>query len=320
MSTGKKCQTESTDESMVTTMLPSNEAEDNLVRFLDECRKEVSNKRDKNGVDFGRIICETCNASRSLYCADCTRVLLPQEQWPKPLRDGSLYLPFDVDIILSDRRISATGVQLYTILTSMKRSSLRFPDDGSCVEESHSTNCRLFDLERHEEIPQYSDAQTDGTFLLFPGTASEPLSSMVDDNGISLVKRLVVLDCKWSCSSIRFHPSLVAMPHVHLDRIPKHSYFWRWHNAGDNMLSTIEAVYYSAWDVATTQPDVTDTDRERMVYILWLFGLIREIIQNRYSEGKVQSFIHPPAVPFLESSKEFYRLLRRQHRKSKQAK
>jgi hypothetical protein len=83
------------------------------------------------------------------------------------------------------------------------------------------------------------------------------------------------------------------------------------------MLSTIEAIYYCAWDVATTRPDITKSDRESMVYILWLFGLIHEIIQSRYDEGKVQSFIHPPSVPFLESSKEFYRLLRKQHRTSK---
>lgn len=80
------------------------------------------------------------------------------------------------------------------------------------------------------------------------------------------------------------------------------------------MLSTIEAIYYCAWDVSSTRPDVSDDDRAKMVHILWLFGLIREIITSRYKEGRVQSFIHPPAVPFLESSKEFYRLLRRQNK------
>jgi DTW domain len=288
------------------------EAEEHLLGFLKNCRAEVARHRSEgeNGVDFARISCPTCHASRSLFCADCAQLLLPPEQWPKPIHEGQLLLPFDVDIILNDRRLSATGVHLYSIFQSM---------EGYCSVKSHVTSCRLFDIDRGEEIPNYAKDEGNGTFVLFPGPTSQPLSSVVDCRGVSRVKRLVVLDCKWNSSSIRLHPSLVALPQVHLDGgLPKHSYFWRWHNAGDNMLSTIEAIYYCAWDVALTRPDISMTDRKNMVYILWLFGLIREIIQSRYDEGKVQSFIHPPSVPFLESSKEFYRLLRKQHRTSKE--
>jgi DTW domain len=293
--------------------MPINEAEKTLLWLLNECSQEVENNRHKNGVDFGRVMCETCNASRSLFCAECARLLIPHDQWPLPIRDRSLYLPFDVDIILNDRRLSATGVQLYTIFSSMMKCHVhsRSSDDGN-YRPQRSTICRLFDVERNELIPNYTNISTDGTFLLFPGPTSQPLSAVVNDEGISRIKRLVVLDCKWSNSSIRLHPSLTNLPQVHLDSVPKHSYFWRWHNAGDNMLSTIEAIYYGAWDVSTTRPDINDNDRSKMVYILWLFGLIREIIQSRYKEGRVQSFIHPPAVPFLESSKELYRLLRKQ--------
>jgi DTW domain len=291
-----------------------NEAEDKLIWFLNECSDEVERNRIKNGVDYSRVTCDTCNASRSLFCSECTRILLPSDQWPQPIRNRTVYLPFDVDIILNDRRVSATGVQFHTIWSSMEQGNpVEISRDNA--ESRRATVCRLFDVDRNDEIPNYSDQNADGnTFLLFPGPTSKPVSSIVDDEGISKVKRLVVLDCKWSKSSIRFHPHLASLPQVHLDCVPKHSYFWRWHNAGENMLSTIEAIYYAAWAVSTSRPDMTDDDRHNMVYILWLFGLIRKIIQTRYDEGKVQSFIHPPAVPFLESSKEFYRVLRRQNK------
>ena len=88
------------------------------------------------------------------------------------------------------------------------------------------------------------------------------------------------------------------------------------------MLSTIEAIYYAAWSVATSSHNDTTTTQQQqqqqhdLVYLFWLFGIIRQIIQSRYDEGRVRSFIHPPAVPFLESSKEFCRLLRKQKGKS----
>ena len=172
-------------------------------------------------------------------------------------------------------------------------------------------SCCLYDIGSDDEIPNYSSTKDDGTFLLFPGPTSQPFSSIVNSSGASRVTRLVVLDCKWSRSSIRFHPSIADLPRVHLDRIPKHSFYWRWHNAGDGMLSTIEAIYYSAWDVATVHPDLSKDDRAKLVTLLWLFGLQREVIKKRYKEGKVKCFKHEPYVPFLEASKELNRSLRR---------
>jgi ABC-type Zn2+ transport system substrate-binding protein/surface adhesin len=37
---------------------------------------------------------------------------------------------------------------------------------------------------------------------------------------------------------------------VHLEFPPHKSHFWRWHNRGDGMLSTIEAVYFAAREVS----------------------------------------------------------------------
>lgn len=303
-----------TSRSTVHMTMPSQEAEEALVRYLDECVTEATND------DFSRTRCEACSSSRSMYCFDCLRLLVPRERWPEPVRDGRLRLPFDVDIILDDRRSSATGVQLKTILASMLAQEEE--------EEVHSAKpirtrgaCHLYDIDRDEEIPNYSEAKDGETFLLFPGPTSQAFSTIVDTTGTTRVKRLVVLDCKWSRSSIRFHPSIADLPRVHLDRVPKHSFYWRWHNAGEGMLSTIEAIYYSAWEVATVCPDFSKDDRANLVHLLWLFGLQREIIQSRYKEGKVKCFKQEPSVPFLEASKEFNRSLRsKQKLKRKQEK
>ena len=53
----------------------------------------IENVRATNGVDYTRVTCDTCNASRSLFCAECTRLLLPYDQWPQPIRDKVYIYP-----------------------------------------------------------------------------------------------------------------------------------------------------------------------------------------------------------------------------------
>jgi DTW domain len=280
-------------------------AEEAMVRFLEECSLQVSSSR------FLRERCETCSGSRSVYCFECCKLLIPRSEWPSPIRDGTLRLPFDVDIVLNDRRSSATGVQLQTVMRAVETSMIQ-----TATTTLRSGSCQLYDIDQGDVIPDYAN-HTEGTFLLFPGEDSTPLSSLVNDSCGSkpvVVKKLVVLDCKWSKSSDRFHPSLLNLPRVHLDRVPKHSYYWRWHNAGEGMLSTIEAIYFSAWQLATVRPDFSTSDRDNLVYMLWLFGLQREIIQTKYREQKVRRYKHETGVPFLEDAKEFQRSLRAKQR------
>lgn len=279
--------------------MQSNEAEAELTHFIDQCSAEATTN------EFPRMRCASCNSSRCMYCFDCFQILIPPQQWPEALHDGTLRLPFDVDIILDDRRSSATGVQLKTILASVNEKE---------VVSRRRCLCRLYDIGLNEAIPSYSTPEDDGTFLLFPGSGSQPFSSIVASCGASPVKRLVVLDCKWSKLSIRFHPSIAALPRVYLDCVPKHSFYWRWHTAGDGMLSTVEAIFYSAWVVATVRQDFTLDERAKLVNLLWLFGLQREIIKLRYKDGKVKHFKHNPSAPFLEASKEFSRSLRRKQK------
>jgi DTW domain len=277
-------------------------AEEAMVHFLEECSLQVSRN------SFPRERCETCSGSRSVYCFECCKLLIPRSEWPPPIRDGTLHLPFDVDIVLNDRRSSATGVQLKTVMRAVETTLMQ-------TAATATTSCELYDLDQGDALPDYSN-HTEGTFLLFPGEDSKPLSSLVNDSVGSkpVVKKLVVLDCKWSKSSDRFHPSLLNLPRVHLDRVPKHSYYWRWHNAGEGMLSTIEAIYFSAWQVAIVRPDFSISDRDNLVYMLWLFGLQREIIQTKYREGKVRRYKHETGVPFSEDAKEFQRSLRAKQR------
>jgi len=124
----------------------------------------------------------------------------------------------------------------------------------------------------------------EGTYVLFPQEGkSVPISSVAHK-----IKRLIVLDIKWTRSynvrlfsadhhktaaaaaatttttvlagggekttttTARINPlsPLEDLPFVHLEFPPQKSHFWRWHNRGDGMLSTIEAIYFAAREVA----------------------------------------------------------------------
>jgi DTW domain len=218
-------------------------------------------------------------------------------------------LPFAVDIILDDRRTASSGVQLATLFREMDSNT-----DGEC---------RLVDKEKGGQIPDYNTPEQGGVFLLFPGPLSRPISSLFDDrseaesSANTVIQRLVVLDCKWSQSSIREDPALAKLPQLRLDNtVPIKSRFWRWHNEGDGMLSTVEAIYYSAWDVATYRDDWSDEDRANLVHMLWLFGVQREIIQRRYKEGKVRCYKQEPRPPITDEYKDFHRKIRSQRNAS----
>jgi len=260
----------------------ANEAERILVEYLETCSTSTK--------DWPRVRCTICNASRYFYCPDCCKILLPREIWPQPLRDGSFRVPFKVDFILDDRRTSSTGIQAATII-----------DTASFADESRPY--RIIDREA-DEIANYEE-EADGTYLLFPGPTSVPLSTLLST---SQVKTLVVLDCKWSRSSVRLHPSVAFLPKVHLDGSPKQSFYWRWHNAGEGMLSTVEAIYYAAWTVAESQKWAID-ERKQLVLLLWFFGLQREVIRRKYEKNAGLTL--PPHLPFTEDGKEYRRAMRR---------
>ena len=187
-----------------------------------------------------RVKC--CGSSRSLYCPECCRLVIPKKDWPSCLQDHSLQLPFDLHIVLDDHRATATGLHAVALLTNQ---------------------VSLIDVKRGDPIQDYRCA--DQTYLLFPSPDSVPLSTV---NGIFT---LVVLDCKWAKTSLS-NSYLSYLPRVHLSSPPLESHFWRSHTAGPKCLSTIEAIYYAALE---------REDNENYIHLLWLFALQRAAIQAR---------------------------------------
>mmetsp|Transcript_25602 Transcript_25602/g.48808 ORF Transcript_25602/g.48808 Transcript_25602/m.48808 type:complete len:415 (+) Transcript_25602:143-1387(+) len=266
---------------------------------------------------FGRITC--CKSSQSLYCKYCLRLLVPDCSLPLPISrrkriicDGSkldehcsegrpLKLPFNLHIVLDDRRGSATGLHAVALLNERKgleeknncqevedisqtESDVHNTNANSCDEPSHLRSLKLIDLANGDEIPKYrrDDATT---FLLFPSPGeSVPLESVA-----SKVQTLVVLDCKWTKNKrfFRKNQELSTLQKVHLSSPPQESYYWRWHNAGPGMISTIEAMFYAAYEVSrqkyqcllesNQKMSPTDSnnyliDQNNLIHLLWLFG------------------------------------------------
>jgi hypothetical protein len=71
------------------------------------------------------------------------------------------------------------------------------------------------------------------------------------------------------------------------------------------MLSTIEAIYYSAWELSR---DWSVAERQNLVQLFWIFRLQRNIIQQKHAKCQVrQDERRPKAPPFTKEQKEFQR-------------
>jgi hypothetical protein len=255
---------------------------DEIVPYLKEFLTPASLEEQTR---FGRIKC--CNVSRSLYCCECYSLLVPQSHWPLKLQTSdakSTLLPFNLCVVLHDRRKSATGLH------------------AAVLDKANQTHqVTVVDIERGEPMPQFK--ANDGTYLLFPSPDSVPLASAATS-----ISTLVVLDCKWTRSSSRDHASISNLPKVHLTNPPVESSYWRWHNAGSGMLSTMEAVYVAAKEVSTALSIGEDSD---YLALLWLFALQRAAIL-RHTQVQLRE------PPFTDAGKEEQRALRRQRGTEKQ--
>jgi DTW domain len=314
-----------------------------LIDYLKECAASLPT--------VSRIKCPTCNASVKSYCFTCVE-LYETESLPLCIQKGSLDLPFGVDFILDDRRASATGIPVMTLLRECSKQKERrqreqvgvttsnvdnnnqqdgiqqgsdYAADNRLSEGSSDSHeiagkdpspatdiitaplmkARLFDYYKGQ-IPDYTN-DADGTYLLFPDSTSVPLSSL----DVYTIKRLVLLDCKWSRTSTRMLPSIASLPKVHLDQIPSQSFYWRWHNSGEGRLCTVEALYYAAYQVASQRGWSADKCQE-LVHLLCLFGRQRETIRRQYELDGGQSL--PPHLPFTEDGKQYQRDLRKDNR------
>lgn len=255
----------------------SDQVEATLEKYLDETRPCESWPR--------RVFC--CDSSRSLYCSECCSICIPDESLPSPIYEGRLRFPFDIDIILDvkERKTSATGIQLVSLAKTLeqRREMLNLGKAEKSVT--------LYDLGK-TDIPDYSVEE--GVYVLFPTKDSVPISSVSPS-------RLVVLDIKWSSLAVKGNTNITRLPKVHLDSPPAQSYFWRWHNAGKGMLSTIEAIYIASLEV--TRNRWSQDERNDLIHMLWLFALQRSVIH-------VKSELEQRVLPFTEEGKESRRMLR----------
>jgi hypothetical protein len=271
-----------------------------------------------------------CNSSRSLYCPECCKILIPEQYWPQQLQQqqqqqcqrlqGFCFLPFSIELILGnkERRTSSTGIQLMVLCQMMKELSQA--TKGGLGEDDTRTNSntkywwdetKLYDLSRGDTVPNHYNLET--TFLLFPQKGkSVPISAVANK-----IERLVVPDIKWSLKwsrpgFIQLDDTLSKLPSVHLECPPTQSHFWRWHNFGPGMLSTIEAIYFAAVEVNVARhrhcpegdslPKHTRStqqqrqqqqhkQQESLLHIMWLFKLQRSIVEQRsLQEGRPVAF------------------------------
>eukprot|EP00562_Extubocellulus_spinifer_P035880 CAMPEP_0178679182 /NCGR_PEP_ID=MMETSP0699-20121125/51_1 /TAXON_ID=265572 /ORGANISM="Extubocellulus spinifer, Strain CCMP396" /LENGTH=344 /DNA_ID=CAMNT_0020323527 /DNA_START=82 /DNA_END=1117 /DNA_ORIENTATION=- len=258
-----------------------------LTMSRDSDVKDYLERRASPETGYERVEC--CNSSRALYCPECCRLLIPTADRPPPFS-----LPFNLDIILDDRRGSSTGLHAKSLVESMNDT-----------EQTTMPYMQFIDLDRGDGIPTTYD--TSNTFVLFPDKGSVPLASVANN-----IVRLVVLDCKWTKSSSKDRPEVQKLQKVHLTSPPETSFFWRWHNAGSGMLSTIEAIYYASIEVAEHKSTYPKENREGLINILWLFREQRASIQTSSERNRT-------IPPFNEAGKEQQRALRRYEGTEKQA-
>ena len=264
---------------------------------------------------------------------------IPAHEDPESIKifeDGPLRLPFDLHVILDDRRTSSTGLHAIALLGGACCNNSRNEFDQSTDSSTERLQCTcnklgtvtLTDVEKLDRFEQseildnametydVSNKDEDGpsTYLLFPCPGeSVPLEAVSDK-----VKTLIVLDCKWTKSGVwRQSRRLRNLPKAHLSSPPTESHFWRWHNAGPGMMSTIEAIYYASLEVyqgrykqlvfgSSPQSRIDDClrDEHNSVHLLWLFGHQRQAtLEKAKGEGK--------AAPCCEDGKEAQRALRR---------
>lgn len=216
---------------------------------------------------------QCCGSLRAFFCPECCR-LVAASDLPPCIRDGSLKIPFNLHILLDDKRKTATGLHAIALLGNEQAS--------------------LTDIKRDDSVTD--DFSEDGqTYVLFPSPDSVSLSSVKD------ISTLVVLDCKWT----RTNPtaSIVSgLPRVHLSSPPSQSHFWKSHRAGFNRVSTIEAIYYAALELDPHNPD--------LIHLLWIFAKQRAAIRE---QGPWKDRQHLPFTENAKEAMRIMRRQKRNH-------
>lgn len=222
-----------------------------------------------------------CGVSQSLYCSNCCQLLIPEEELPLSLRGNkSIQLPFEILILLTDLRNKATGLHAAALCSNTRQVTLLELSDDLCYDGK-----------------ALKDDDVETTFVLFPDKDSIPIVSVA-----ARIQKLIVLDCKWTRTknSGKCLPELSKYQKVHLSTPPEESHFWRWHNAGEGMLSTIEAIFYASWEVS----EYHQNQNSILIDLLYIFGIQRAL-------SKIHADRLGKPSPYSKEGKEERRALRR---------
>lgn len=147
-------------------------------------------------------------------------------------------------------------------------------------------------------VPDYDPAET---ILLFPSADAVPVG---DYPNLSKVKRVVVVDSQWQkTNGIISHPNLKKLPCVVINM--RQTYFWRYQpdGMGDEMLATIEAIYYMAKDFHNATNTQVPYDG-RFDNLLYFFAHQYKVIQQAYDANPDKSKSVKKKPNFLERAKK----------------
>ncbi|GLD98610.1 hypothetical protein PINS_up007327 [Pythium insidiosum] len=180
-----------------------------------ETTAPVATQPSDAGAAWTRAQCPTCEHSYKFYCPKCCV--------PVGVPDGTtvpaLTLPLKVDIWFQDKIKKSTA----------PHAKVLAPQDAQIVPYplSESDNAAL-------------DYDRDRVLVVYPTNQSETMPEMTAED-LAKVTTLVFIDCPWQKAPVILQdPKLQGLRCVKLATPPAHSKFWRYHQAGDGCVSTIE--------------------------------------------------------------------------------
>lgn len=190
-----------------------------------------------------------CGKKRRLVCAECVRFVgVPADEQVPRLR-----LPLHVHVLLDDNRRKATGLH----------AKLLAPDHVSVIEYGE------------QPMPAF-DPET--TLVLFPSKQAKFIDEV---ERLERFSSIVLIDCRWTTLRAANESALQQLQHVKLRHVPEKSVFWRYHDAGDGCVSSIEALYYAFKEIMrVTGQTVSGGTLEDLLYI---FALQADSIRQDYA-------------------------------------
>nr|CCA27733.1 conserved hypothetical protein [Albugo laibachii Nc14] len=228
-----------------------------------------------------RETCAICNTSCKFYCPTCC---IPMNA-PPNLTVPKIDLPLQVYIYFRDKVKKSTAPH------------------AKVIAPRHS---HIIPMTTTSEFPAFDATKT---LVVYPTNTAENLFQL-NAADLSKIENLVFIDSSWKkAPSVLQHSSLSNLRCVKLAHPPAQSKFWRYHEAGEGCISTIEAIemmlqeYLLAISTANINLDTSISSSE-ISKLLFIFKQIYSTIASKHEHD---------ILPMHEQSKEN----RRRHRSQK---